>query len=174
MSRKPFITIDYQLPNEPRQEFIVMDVVPLDINHVSPAAALSNESYEYSGRHDQGQLPQLKTSGPMADVISAMQQAKKISDKFLTERINLFYGYGETQNIDQEDVEKEPPSGSDDENETTSKKQPHKQRQQNNKKAKQSKKDAKREESQAKRAKIEAAVESKQNEEAEMEVEEQS
>eukprot|EP01040_Poterioochromonas_malhamensis_P002421 gene2421-2572_t len=152
MSRLPLITLKYKFPNEAEQEFSVQNVEPIDINYVSPIAASSNESFEYSGRHDQGTLPQLNSVGPMVNIVSAMIQGKKISDKFLTERINQFYGYGDNQNADQEDIDKEPVS----DEETATKKISKKQANETGKRLKQSKKDLKREEVQVKRAKIES------------------
>ncbi len=153
MSRLPLITLKYKFPNETEQEFAVQNVESININYISPIAASSNESFEYSGRHDQGTLPQLNSVGPMADIVSAMIQGKKISDKFLTERINQFYGYGDNQNADQEDIDKEPVS--DEETVPATKKMSKQQTKETGKRLKQSKKDLKREEVQVKRAKIE-------------------
>ena len=41
------------------------DDQPINLNEVSAAAKESNTSYEYSGRHDHGILPILKSNGSL-------------------------------------------------------------------------------------------------------------
>lgn len=64
----------------------------LDVNYVSEIASSNNTVYEYSGRHDHGKLPTLKSSGPMAELISSLMDAKAECDKYLTQCINDEYG----------------------------------------------------------------------------------
>jgi hypothetical protein len=52
------------------------DRKPFDPNEISPDAAASNMSFNYSGRHDHGKLPELHSTGPYADLVSALQEAK--------------------------------------------------------------------------------------------------
>eukprot|EP01031_Cornospumella_fuschlensis_P033562 gene33562-40601_t len=95
--KKPLITLAFDFPNENVRVFEIEEIShKVNVNHVSPEAAQSNTSYEYSGRHDGGSLPILKCDGPMAEVVSALAQAKVVSDGFLTERINRIYGYNQT------------------------------------------------------------------------------
>ena len=56
-------------------------------NEVAEDAKISNTSYGYSGRHDHGILPQMKSDGPHSLLISALYEAKKESDKILTDLI---------------------------------------------------------------------------------------
>lgn len=65
----------------------VSDPAPIDLNQIHPSAATSNTSFEYSGRHDQGLLPELKSEGPLANMISAILAAKQQSDAILTQLI---------------------------------------------------------------------------------------
>eukprot|EP01039_Chlorochromonas_danica_P008103 gene8100-8938_t len=89
----PIITLDFQFPNEQPHCFYVINPPPINVNQVHPDAKTSNTSYGYSGRHDHGALPTLKSEGAMASVVSALAQAKEMSDHFLTARINDHYGY---------------------------------------------------------------------------------
>jgi hypothetical protein len=107
--QQPIITLEFSLPNKELIIFPIADQGPCDVNFISPAAEKSNESYDYSGRHDQGKLPILKSEGPMANVVRAMQEAKKVSDGFLSERINQVYGYGNPKQskMDEVDIQEE-------------------------------------------------------------------
>jgi len=93
MNNNPLITIEFDIPDEGKTQFIINDKGPADLNYIHPNARTSNESFEYSGRHDQGALPTLKSTGTLANVIAALREAKSVSDGFLSERINIAYGY---------------------------------------------------------------------------------
>jgi hypothetical protein len=93
MEKLPLIEIEFILPNEETSVFAIEDKGPIDVNAIHPSARSSNESYEFSGRHDQGVLPTLKSTGPMAHVVAALQEAKHVSDRFLSEKIDIAYGY---------------------------------------------------------------------------------
>jgi hypothetical protein len=56
-----------------------------DPNAVSEEAAASNTSFEFSGRHDHGQLPRLNMSGPYLPVVRALYEAKIQTDIFLNQ-----------------------------------------------------------------------------------------
>lgn len=71
---------------------------PVDINQVAEDARNSNTSFGYSGRHDHGNLPTLKSGGQIAELLAAMQEAKAESDAILTAEIDRFYGYGNEKN----------------------------------------------------------------------------
>ena len=47
-------------------------------------AVHNNTSFLYSGRHDHGRLPSLKTSGHSARLLSAIGEAKRLSDEYIT------------------------------------------------------------------------------------------
>jgi hypothetical protein len=82
----------------------------VDINLVSESALSNNNtSHEYSGRHDHGSLPQLKSSGPIAEVIASMLEAKRSCDRYLTECINREYGYGEANIKTEREIGEEGP-----------------------------------------------------------------
>jgi len=66
------------------QEPIVCHSEGTDINSISAEAKESNTSYEYSGRHDHGTLPQLKSDGHMAQLVGSLQDAKREGDAVLT------------------------------------------------------------------------------------------
>jgi hypothetical protein len=46
-------------------------------------------SYKYTGRHDYGQLPMMKSSGVQQDIVNALFEAKEKCDNYLTERIEV-------------------------------------------------------------------------------------
>jgi hypothetical protein len=84
------VDIVFSLPASMAPEPVVISVTspaPLNLNEIHPTAATSNVSFEYSGRHDQGTLPTLKTEGHLANVISAILEAKQQSDTILTKLI---------------------------------------------------------------------------------------
>jgi hypothetical protein len=56
----------------------------IDINDVAPDSVNCNTSFGYAGRHDHGQLPQLKNDPINGNLISSLQEAKKACDDFLT------------------------------------------------------------------------------------------
>lgn len=67
---------------------IVCEAEPRDVNVVSEEAKVSNTSYGYSGRHDHGSLPELKSEGPMARLVASLEDAKRETDQAMTEVIN--------------------------------------------------------------------------------------
>jgi hypothetical protein len=93
MSNKPIVSIEFLFNGAQKGGINIMEPPVLDMNQVSAEARVSNTMFEYSGRHDHGNLPELKTSGNCAEVVSAIQEAKKECDSFLTQQINEFYGY---------------------------------------------------------------------------------
>jgi hypothetical protein len=48
----------------------------------------TNSDIIYTGFHDQGPLPPLKEGGPMAVLMSCLQEAKNFNDQYLTEAIS--------------------------------------------------------------------------------------
>lgn len=54
-----------------------------DPNIIAPDAAESNTSFNYSGRHDHGPLPQLNRDGPYSVLLCALQDAKQQTDLYL-------------------------------------------------------------------------------------------
>lgn len=71
----------------------------ININDISPDSLISNTSYEYSGRHDHGNLPLLRKDITQIEIISALYEAKQKCDEFLTICINNEYGYNNNNNI---------------------------------------------------------------------------
>jgi hypothetical protein len=61
-----------------------------DINHVDGHILANNNrfSFDYSGRHDHGPLPQLKHEPELGKLISSIHRAKKLSDEFLSQLIS--------------------------------------------------------------------------------------
>ena len=60
-----------------------------DINRISAEAKESNTSFDFSGRHDHGTLPVLKSKGPMAQLVGSLEEAKQECDKVLTSLIEV-------------------------------------------------------------------------------------
>lgn len=111
------ITIEFTIPTEQtssnscnssankvdRKVFVTSKVEPWDANYVSEEAAKSNTAIGYSGRHDNGPLPTMKSSGPTAILVANILEAKEVCDNFLTQCINEKYGYtGETEKANTE------------------------------------------------------------------------
>lgn len=92
-SVQPIISIDFLLNGELKNQIRITDPVEFDANQVSAEARVSNTTFGYSGRHDHGDLPTLKSTGVNAVLVSALQEAKRECDKYLTERINEEFGY---------------------------------------------------------------------------------
>jgi hypothetical protein len=101
---QPKVTISFDFPSAkctdsgevPRTHQITATNAgaPIDVNFVSPGAANSNLSFEYSGRHDHGSLDaSLKSDGPLAVLVGSINEAKKACDDFLTNAINVEFGY---------------------------------------------------------------------------------
>ena len=59
----------------------------LDINEIAADAINSNTSFGYSGRHDHGQLPLLKSDPQHANIIASIQEARKACDEYLTKEM---------------------------------------------------------------------------------------
>ena len=65
-------------------EIIVKDPPTFDPNSVADDASQSNK-YGYSGRHDHGTLPPLKSGDQHAKILSSMVEAKRLCDEYLTQ-----------------------------------------------------------------------------------------
>lgn len=81
------VELSFSFPNGETSKISISEPQELNINLIHPSAAQSNLSYEYSGRHDQGVLPALKSEGPTSHMIAAMIEAKQQSDIYLTKLI---------------------------------------------------------------------------------------
>jgi len=81
------VSIDYTL-NGDKKSININDSKPFNTNEVAEDAKISNTSFGYSGRHDHGILPQMKSDGSHAILVSALLEAKKECDKILTLAIN--------------------------------------------------------------------------------------
>lgn len=86
--RMSLVAIEYNLNGEKKSIKINGSVKPFNTNEVAEDAETSNTSFGYSGRHDHGILPQMKSDGSHAILVSALIEAKKECDKFLTAAIN--------------------------------------------------------------------------------------
>lgn len=87
------VSVDFLLNGELKHQVKITEAGDYDTNKVSAESRVSNTTFEYSGRHDHGDLPQLKSTGPHAVLVSALQEAKKECDRYLTQRINEEFGY---------------------------------------------------------------------------------
>jgi hypothetical protein len=84
MNSNGFVQITFQLPSREGHTIDINTANNFQINQIHPSAVNTNTSYEYSGRHDQGILPELKSDGYLSQLLSAMQEAKDESDRYLT------------------------------------------------------------------------------------------
>lgn len=87
------------MPNVADATYSITNPYFVDVNKVHPDAEKSNTFYEYSGRHDDGRLPSLKSSGYMSQVLGCLQEIKRISDDVLTNKINEMYGGESSKSI---------------------------------------------------------------------------
>jgi hypothetical protein len=78
-------------------------------NAVNADAVASNESYEYSGRHDHGSLPTLKSEGPNTLIVLGLQQAKMRCEEFFTEKIEEAKGASSSNSGDNDMFSSAPP-----------------------------------------------------------------
>lgn len=102
------VSVDFVLNGVHSNQIKITNPSQLDLNFVSPESSVSNTTFEYSGRHDHGKLPILKTTGPCAELVSALQEAKRECDKYLTKLINEEFGYDDSEKVmDTECVEDE-------------------------------------------------------------------
>ncbi|CBJ30078.1 expressed unknown protein [Ectocarpus siliculosus] len=58
------------------------------VGEEGPVEGTDKYDCRYTGRHDHGTLPALKTGGPHGELVKAIHDAKADSDAFLTELIN--------------------------------------------------------------------------------------
>ncbi len=92
-SALPVVSVDFLLNGEIRNQVRINNPSECDVNKVTAESRASNTTFEYSGRHDHGDLPVLKSSGPNALLVSALQEAKRECDRYLTQKINEEFGY---------------------------------------------------------------------------------
>ena len=104
---QPIVSVDFNLHGVSRNKVRIVNPSQMDLNFVSPASSVSNTTFEYSGRHDHGSLPILKTSGPCVELVSALQDAKRECDNYLTKLINEEFGYGDAEKVDTECAEED-------------------------------------------------------------------
>lgn len=92
-STVPIIDIQFSLEDEsitnqnPTITKELASTQPYELNKISEDAATSNESFKYSGRHDHGPNAQLKEGGYYASMLTAMSEAKELSNEILSEEI---------------------------------------------------------------------------------------
>ncbi|CAB1109958.1 unnamed protein product [Ectocarpus sp. CCAP 1310/34] len=58
------------------------------VGEEGPMEGTDKYNYRYTGRHDHGTLPALKTGGSHGELVKAIHDAKADSDAFLTELLN--------------------------------------------------------------------------------------
>ena len=80
------VSVEFTIKGE-KLKPIICDSEARDVNNVHEDAKTSNTSYGYSGRHDHGSLPELKSSGNMARLIASLEDAKRESDMVITDII---------------------------------------------------------------------------------------
>jgi hypothetical protein len=89
----PIVSMEFTKNGEKVKSISISDAAPVDINAVSLESRASNTRFEYSGRHDHGDLPQLRSTGDSARLVTALQEAKAACDEYLTQCIRDEYGY---------------------------------------------------------------------------------
>ena len=87
MEERSIIKLSFSLDMENSSLIRIDPISEHDPNVVSSEAAISNTSCAYSGRHDHGNLPTLKSTGPYAILISGILEGKMRCDEFLTAAI---------------------------------------------------------------------------------------
>ena len=83
--------IDIELSIKNENTFIQIspnDILEYNPNQISEDAKSSNTSYKYSGRHDDGLLPNLNSTGKFSLLCGALYKAKSICDEIFTAEIN--------------------------------------------------------------------------------------
>eukprot|EP01038_Epipyxis_sp_PR26KG_P009284 gene9284-12510_t len=95
-NKTSIVEVNFSFHSNPTHSFSIVNPAPIDINKVSQEAEHSRTSYDYSGRHDHGKLPLLKSTGYMSQVISALLETKNECDRYLTECIDAEYGGDKT------------------------------------------------------------------------------
>ena len=90
MMTHPLVSIEYSLSDSviktvtlPSDSQHSQDVSRFDPNYVTQDALASNTSFSYSGRHDHGKLPELRSSGYYVSLYSALADAKSKLDEDL-------------------------------------------------------------------------------------------
>lgn len=84
---EPIVHISFEFHGTKIDHEVATNALPLDINEVANDAVNSNTSFGYSGRHDHGSLPQLKSDPKHAQLVASIQEAKIACDQFLTSEI---------------------------------------------------------------------------------------
>ena len=82
------INFDFSSPSRVNTIAISSPKISYDANAIVEEARTSNLSYHYSGRHDHGELPQLKTGSKHDKIIGSLLEAKELCGNFLTTEIN--------------------------------------------------------------------------------------
>jgi hypothetical protein len=93
MASGPIVQVDFNLNGDQSGQIRITNPDVSAVNAVSAESRASNTSFDYSGRHDHGDLPSLKSSGDHALLVAALQEAKRECDRFLTQKINIEFGY---------------------------------------------------------------------------------
>ena len=87
----PRVDIEISLPGGKLHRISQVGDQHSNVNMVSDAARDTNTSFDYSGRHDFGTLPILKSEGDLSLLITAVMKAKIECDSFLTSIIDEEY-----------------------------------------------------------------------------------
>jgi hypothetical protein len=89
----PLVSIVITKDGEQVKSISISEAAAVDVNAVSLESRASNTRFEYSGRHDHGDLPLLRSSGESARLVTALQEAKAQCDEYLTQCIKEEFGY---------------------------------------------------------------------------------
>lgn len=92
---QPLVSITFNIRGKETHDIAVHNAPAADLNfvdHEKIAAAPGGSSYAFSGKHDHGDLPKMKSEGYEAEVISALIDAKAQCDAYLTQCISLDNG----------------------------------------------------------------------------------
>lgn len=98
------VSLEFELSHAIPHNILILNPPDYDVNEVSPAARESNLSFQYSGRHDHGQLPLLKNTGPLSRVLSSLVQAKKECDGYLTDIISTQSRVGVVEEVNVQEI----------------------------------------------------------------------
>lgn len=81
---------------------------PYDPNLIAEDARESNLSFNYSGRHDHGKLPDLKSDGIHNEIVASLIQAKEETGTYLTTLISNNNNNLQSESKNKNDGESEP------------------------------------------------------------------
>ena len=90
MADKPLVEVNFNFEGVDTHSIATSKSTskPYNPNLVAEDARESNLSFNYSGRHDHGTLPELKSDGIHNEIVASLIQAKEETGNYLTSLVN--------------------------------------------------------------------------------------